>query len=508
MLSGSFALVLITTMIGLNSAQIVQPTPVNIRALKDGPSLDLDRARALLDEQATQSRHLTRRAAHPFWLQLDVPANTTGKPDLILIRDKYLREIELWAFSAEGKLLSHEKADRSAAPSDSSLTPYDDGYVVSMDAERPARLVARVSAVGAAKLQAGRMSVQAFATSQSAKERLASGVTSALLSVSILMGVIGLLSRSPALAVCSAWIASLWLVTAISMGYDVQWISASIAPAVEIGIKQSILVAFGAATMGFFIVLFKRMLVRLGHLNHARALLTYGFGAAAVAAPFTPNAIFMPPFWLLALTAIGYMTFVELITLARRPNLAARTFAWLWGLISLSILAEIGYAAAWMPRIPGVSFETGAVFSAMLAAYASAGIFRSERLRSFALLKRSSSLTKRYRRMYGSVPIGMVTLDRSAVIQAHNKLAAVLLSTPQLSTVDIAQVFGELAPRLVTFAKSPETPGSPPFEATDEKPRSHQDIEHPGDSRNPIACRWPSPTSPPTRSWKKHCDAN
>ena len=87
------------------------------------------------------SRYLTRRAAHPFWLQVDVPPNTTGKPDLILIRDKYLRQIELWAFAADGRLLAHERADRSAPPSDSSVTPYDDGYAVSTDGVRPARLV-------------------------------------------------------------------------------------------------------------------------------------------------------------------------------------------------------------------------------------------------------------------------------------------------------------------------------------------------------------------------------
>ncbi len=418
-----------------------------VLAEKLGPA-DFEQALRQLRERPLTRGLPTHRATHPFWMLVELGERQAAGHELVTFQDKYLRDIRVWALDGQGRVTMQVTGDRGLSSGGAGpLISYDDGYAWRATAGTR-QLVVRVNAVGAATLSAGAIEEDVFERTLLAKERLASGVTAALTSVALLIGVIGLLSGSHALLSCALWVGALWAVTAISLGYDLLWVPVQIPGTVEAGIKQLILVGFGAATFSYFLTLFSRQLARLGHLGRARRAGRTGFGLAAVAAPFMPNALFMTPFWMLALSAIGYMTWAVTHTLMRRPTHNARIFASLWGLISLCILAEIAYASDWLPRIPGLSFETGAVFGALMAAYGSARIFRSERIRSFAALSRSRRSTRRYRRMYRGVPVGLLTLDKNAQVVAYNRLAAELLAAPMISSMRLYDLLGDVAEQL------------------------------------------------------------
>lgn len=447
-LAGLAALAVVAGLVGANGSQIVRPVEQKIRAFGDPQGLPFETALARLAQTEAVRGLPTRRAPYDFWMWIDLPETLTDGNRLVTLHDKNLRTITAWAIDGRGEVIQVASADRGTKAVDSPLTPHDLGYVWHRRHADARALIVRARAVGATTLRAGLISVQDFRQSMVARERLASGVTAALAGVAILIGIIGVLAGSAALIMGAFWVGSLWLVTAITLGYDLLWIRIQVPGEVEAGLKQLILVAFGAATTAYFLALFRRQLARMGHLARVTRFNRVGFGLAALGAPFLPNAVFTPPFWALALSAIGYMGFVVTRTLMRRPTEAARAFALLWGLISLCILAEIAYAARWLPRIPGLSFETGAVFGALLAAYASAGVFRSERIRSFAALGRSRASTMRYRQMYRGVPVGLVTLNRQAQVVAYNRLAAELLAAPMLGQLPLRELIGDVADSL------------------------------------------------------------
>ncbi|MEZ5649080.1 MAG: EAL domain-containing protein [Burkholderiaceae bacterium] len=424
------------------------PAPLKIRVLADQYDLTFQEAIERLPLQRPVASESTKRAVHFFWVLIDLPKAEVGQNKIVTIQDKYLRDISVWALDADNRVLRTVIGDRGLSDEEPLLTSYDGGYAWHWADAQTTRLLVKTNAVGAATLRAGILDAEQFEQTFIAKERLASGVTAALISVAVMIGVIGALAGSHALVTCSIWVGSLWLVTAISLGYDLLWIPVQVPGDIEAGIKQLILVGFGAATFAYFLTLFTRQVAQMGHLSKARHASQIAFGVAAIAAPFMPNAAFMPPFYLLALVAIGYMTWIVSATLTRRPTHAARAFAYLWGIVSLCILAEIAYASNWIPRLPGLSFETGAIFAALAAAYGSAGIFRSERIRSFAALSRSRHLTKRYRRMYRGVPVGLVTLNRNAEVVAYNRLAAELLAAPLLGQMPLSELLGDVAHQL------------------------------------------------------------
>lgn len=429
----------------LNSQNLHLPDPVPIVGAAGEKFSDVNDAREALRLLPTTLSVSNNRSIAPIWILVNAD-NLTGLDDnLIVVGDKTLRQVQMWAFDSRGHLIGDIKAsgsDYGPATSTIPIRRFDQGFYFDPAGLTFDSLLLKAHAVGSSKIYVGIQSKAAFADASKARQNLAAGLTGALLVLAAFTAVIASFTHNSALAATAFWIVSLLGVTAITLGYDLMWLSYNVPAIVELRFKQLILALLMISSCLLYESLFRQQVARLQLRKVFSRISLIVSLAAPLAALLLPTAIFVPTFFLFSFITLAFYGWCTVRIAWKFRHPAITIFCWSWGSITVCLVAEISYATGVINRIPGLSFETGAIIGAFLAASAATTNFHFERKRRLQAMTRSRRVARQYRAIYNNVPTGIITLDSNCLIVQTNRAARELFNNDSLEQIPLESVIG------------------------------------------------------------------
>jgi diguanylate cyclase (GGDEF)-like protein len=374
----------------------------------------------------------TRRATTPFWLRLPLDGNETD--EVVLLGDKQLTSVEIWSVDRDGHAHHLGAYSRDVEPS----APFDrSSNVVAVTLPRvgdDARvLIARVTSRASSTLTMTKGRIAQYLDYKVVHERAAATLAGGLGLLAVFSALVAYFAAMPLFITFAVWLVSSIAVSGAFFEYDYLWFGVWAGQTTELRVKLLVVTLYSLTTTYMFMHLFRRGLARCGMLRAFRWLVLVNAGLA-FASLVIPASAYLPLFWCFVAVAFG-TSVVAMVRIVRMSDRSG-TPGWYaagWGVQVAAGLAEVFYAAGLIPRIPGISFQSGILISCLITGLAAADTLRVERLRRKRAQKAAFLSAKEYRRIYDTAVVGMVTVDADGSIVLANRLMRETFSefTPQ-----------------------------------------------------------------------------
>ncbi|MFK7963124.1 MAG: EAL domain-containing protein [Burkholderiaceae bacterium] len=429
----------VVTFISVNSRHVSEPTVTPIAALAD-EGFNADQARTRLRDVPRDQTAAGDRSDRPFWLRALGLNDRAIEHNRLLIGDKTLRSLAVQLRDTDGVVVKEFFANRHTKTG--RLLPFHGGFMLDLTGSRADEAIIKARSVGSTKFSISTQSSTALDATIDASHRLAAMLAGAMLALAAFTAVIASFTYSTPLAAASLWIVSLLGVTCITLGYDMMWLEYGGPPIVELRFKQTVLALFMVSSCLLYYCIFRRALAHIGAFLTIQRMTKAVSIVVPVMALLLPTSIYLPLFWSLAIVILTYHAKLTLSISRQHESVTVTTFAWSWGAISACILAEIAYAAGLVTRVPGISFEAGAIVGAFFAASAAASTYRIERIRRKHATERSRQVARQYREIYNQVPTGLLSLDSDGLITNANPMAKVMLGCVDMEGLSLAESLG------------------------------------------------------------------
>lgn len=364
-------------------------------------------------------KRATSRSTHPFWLR--IPLRTLQPEDVILLGDKQLSAISVWFPDADGRLVhaaDYDRADLPAKPFERTFNSV--AFHPTPQQRAAAFMLVRVRAQAASTLYVQHAHIDALAHYKQASSQAAGALAGGLALLAAFSALVSYFSATSLFITFGIWLIASIAVCATFLGYDYLWFEQWTSPEFEVRSKLFILAFYAFTTTELYLHLFRRRLAQVRMLRPIDRIgqVSVGF---AVAAAFVPAAYFLPAFWTFAAIAFSASAWGILRIIARRRSVTVQWYAAGWAVQIIAGLAEVLYAAGVVPRLPGVSSESGILIAGMLTGIAVAESMRVERERRLNAQKAAANAAGQYRRIFNTVPIGMLTVSPSGQILRANR---------------------------------------------------------------------------------------
>lgn len=433
-------LVGVVTFISVNSRHLSEPVPTQISATVD-TGFNAEQAHNQLAEASTDQEKAGDRSSRPFWILARGFDDREPEHNRLIVGNKSLRTVAVQLRNSQGGIVKEFYADRSTT--DSRLKPFHGGFTLDLSGLKFTEALFKVRSVGSTRFTVSLQSAAELGASIDASHRLAAMLAGAMLALAAFTAVIATFTYSTPLAAAAFWIVSLLGVTCITLGYDLMWLEYRVSAFVELRFKQTVLALFMVSSCLLFYCIFRRELAHIGSFLSVQRLTKSVSVGVPLMALMLPTSIFLPIFWSLSLAVLAYHASVTMRIARQHTSVTAPIFAWSWGAISICIVAEILYAVGLVTRIPGLSFEAGAIVGAFFAASAAASSFRIERIRRKKATARSRQVARQYREIYNRVPTGLLSVSSDGLITNANPTARAMLGLATLDGIEVSQALGQ-----------------------------------------------------------------
>ena len=397
----------------------LEPTPFHFLADPRAELTPEDAIAKLLRSPATLAMP-TQRATTPFWMKLPL----VGGPDdrVILLGDKQLTSVEIWLVYRDGLIQHQGSYSRDYDPS----PPFDRssnvvGFEIPSIGVEHTAVLARVTSRASSTLTMTRGTVEQYRTYKLVHERSAAALAGGLGLLALFSALVAYFSAMSLFITFAVWLVSSIAVSAAFFEYDFLWFGVWASADHELRVKLLFVALYSLTTTYMFMQLFRRGLARCSMLRPFRWLVATNVVLAALSV-VVPAGMFLPVFWVFVAVALATSV---LATYRITKVSSGGTPGWYaagWGVQVSAGLAEVFYAAGIVPRIPGISFQSGIVISCLITGLAAADTLRVERLRRKTAQKSAALSAKQYPPNFDTVVVGMVTIDESGKIVRANRM--------------------------------------------------------------------------------------
>lgn len=395
------------------------PEPLLITVLGETETtLSPVEARARLQDRAAVQTYSTHLAETPFWVWISLEGRVSGEPVLVL-PSRHARGIECW----EGPSLQRlGRADRDRT--EGAIYPADTGFALSFGEAAPEAVLCRGRFSGPARISAELWPAATLERASRHAARAAGMLEGALLGLVFLALAFSLLYRDARYLLLATWLFANLRLAAISIGWDDEWMGATLPSDWLEPIRQLTIAAYYLLTFALFDRLFGEMrlpVILNGLLATAKALGLLLL-AAAILLPF---GSFLPLMW--GIVGFGIAVVLAcMFGMALRPN--GRVAMYYSGALLMVLsgsASEIVAAAFGFDALMGVlNNVTAALASSALAVLAFIEQLRDER-------RRREQAQRKLARTYENTPIGLFTLDEAGRIQRSNTALREMLGLEQ-----------------------------------------------------------------------------
>ncbi|MGE0311156.1 MAG: putative bifunctional diguanylate cyclase/phosphodiesterase [Lautropia sp.] len=274
-----------------------------------------------------------------------------------------------------------------------------------------------------ARVTATLWTADAFQESSTLFERQGSALFGAFLLMSLFSAVLSALNRDFAFLVFAGWLVTTLRLVGSLGGWDTEWLGLGFSAAASNAVVRAGLAAQALLTILLFRTLF--MQDRSSRVGRLLAALTYACVLMLAASPFVESSRFLPAYW--ALAGVGMVTLaIQVVrSLIVAPSSVGAWYAFSWICFFSGPLTEIALSAGLIRSAPAwINMQTCGLAAALLVAVSLAERMRLERSSRIKAqseaIENARALTEHYR----SMPIGLLSLDRSGTIRTFNPALA------------------------------------------------------------------------------------
>lgn len=414
----------------LKGAGQEEASPISFSVFHDRQgAFEIDGALEQLQAAPTVLNKPTQRATTPFWLSS--PLTNVRGGDVVQFGDKQIMSIEFWLIDHDGRPFSqgrYSRAEDAHPPFDRSSNTV--AFVLPPQISDYDRFVAKVTTRASSTLTMSGGSMVSYLAYKTSHERAAATLAGGLGLLAIFSALVAFFSATPLFITFGVWLVSSIAVSAAFFEYDYLWFGQWAAPDVELRAKLLFVTFYALTTTYLFMQLFRRQLARVKMLRHFRWLISINIGLAA-ASVMVPAGTYLPVFWLFVALAFGTSVVAIVRSMSGSHGSTPLWYAAGWGIQVSAGLAEVFYAAGIIPRIQGLSFQSGILISCLITGLAVADTLRVERERRQTARRSAALAGSQYRRIYDTVAVGMLTATPDGRVVRANK--AMLEAFPPLA---------------------------------------------------------------------------
>lgn len=439
-----------------------QSLPIRVLPAGEQRLTTPEAALAELATVAPRDSVTTQRVAGAFWVLAQMPLRSPllRESEVLVFGSRHVRAIELWPLDASGRLLgppignADAPGDAGAAASNA-VTRMPNGFALHLAAlpVRPSAVLARVHSVGSATLSTSHEGAGAFERRLRLAERNAGLLAGAFATLALFAGVVAVHARSRATALFVPYLLASWAMTAMTLGHDYLVFEEWPAQWIDVLTKKLVCAMYLATSVMLLVVVFRKPLVRTRRARRMQRLLTAS-KALVVVAVAAPVTVFLPLFYVLSAVAVVMACEAVVRVMRHTPDTYVRWFGAALLAQFGSIFAEGLYLAGVLPRVPGLSFEIGALVGACLIGAALAERLGQERRRREHEQARAEAAALHYQHVYEAAPGGMLRFDAEGGLMEVNRRAAQWLSIAPPARPDFAALFGVKAAERVEQARA------------------------------------------------------
>ena len=392
-----------------------QPTPIQVVQDTDG-KLGVQEALARLERQPTIARYDTKRSELPVWFMFAIPAHTSSQnTTTIEFPSRHASSIACWDRDA---LTPLGEATRRA--SKGLLRLAKAGFALEMDQGETASAVCRATFVGPATLNAAYWRADDWRQSVNEFHRNSGLLDGGLIVLAVFVLMTAWINRQVLYVLFAAWLVVTLRMSAISAGWDMQWLGHSVPPE-WLSTGRAVTVSFYALlTLTLYRTLFHDDLAKTRY-DKPLQVIQWICVPFLLASLFLPYKVWLPMMWVVTGFGLTLMAISLINILTRTRSRVAMWYGASLGVTFLSSLTEIFAAASGIKElVVATNFVTVALSSSLLAALAIAEQMRMEhqqRLKVQAELEHN----------FNAMPIGLFSLDlQGRFISANPALRAML----------------------------------------------------------------------------------
>lgn len=236
-----------------------------------------------------------------------------------------------------------------------------------------------------------------------------------VLTLSLIMLIFGAINRAWVYVLFAAWLIGNLRVTALSMGWDTDWIGQTIPYDILPLVRKLTIAGYYLLSYSLFLELFKTELDRINYPRLQKLVLWAGLALLACALAL-PYDVFLPVVWALAALGVGISLFflIHIIAIAQSHKVV-------WYSASLGLVAAIGTGASNILATSfGITFFNGTA-AHVTAALISSGIVAAVIAENLQAERRERMQAQaEVQGIYEVTPVGLFTMETNGVIARAN----------------------------------------------------------------------------------------
>jgi diguanylate cyclase (GGDEF)-like protein len=286
----------------------------------------------------------------------------------------------------------------------------------------------------------------------STKDRFGGLLFGALFALAAFSIVVSAINRDASFLILAGWLVTTCRIAAFNGPWDFYWLGIAISPNAQIGFLKTSLAFHGVLSFALFISMLGE------HLKSKNTKLLNTF--AVLLASMIPLSLFLNAeayfhtFWIAAASSLLVTQFFAFKIAMQTKVLHAILFNFAWLTILGGVIAEILFASGYLPsKLSVVNVQTGAVAAALTMSIALADKMRRERNARLATQSSLVAIFKKFRALYGNVPIGLGTFDRQHCISENNEMLQRILGIKDGIAIK-GKHFSELFPNSIAAFKN------------------------------------------------------
>ena len=216
----------ILTLLTLNNQYDLTPgTPLAMRVASQNLNIQSpSQALAELEQQPPTASHPIRAQASPAWFSFTLPASSSGRQMSVEVPSEHAQTLACWNAATQASL-GH--ADRSKAMG--GVQHVKSGFVIAVPNNTvPTSILCKADFLGKARLSATLWSNIEMEKSVTEYDRSAGILEGGLLTLTLIVLIFAVINREWMYLLFAAWLLGNLRLSALSMGWDTQWLGHAI----------------------------------------------------------------------------------------------------------------------------------------------------------------------------------------------------------------------------------------------------------------------------------------
>lgn len=373
--------------------------PLALQVLPESHTLSTEEALYRLSSQPVRNSVSTALSEAPFWI-LVPPPQAGASQHSVEFPSRHITQMACWDASSHAFLGSGDRRTTSGA-----VQAVKSGFMVPRAAlSERASLLCRLSHSGPATITATEWPQAALEKSVRNFERGVGLLEGGIFTLAIFSLMTAFINRDIRYLVFAAWLIGNLRLSALSMGWDTEWLDRAIAPEWQASVRQLSMAAYYLVTYTLFHQFFRSELAYIGYSWLLRVIQLNGVVLLALALTL-PYSSFLPVMWTqVAIGVIGVIFFLTRLVIIMRSRIAL----WYSAALTLVLVATFGevLGAAFNFRVVSTFLNsvTAAMAASLMTAVAFAEQMRAER-------EQRQQAQAELRSTYQLTPVGLFTLQ-------------------------------------------------------------------------------------------------